>query len=482
MAINPVSIPSAGALEFGHGDVRHFSEGDALGVAELQTPTRMLAQRDVLLATSLNEVIAALNNQEQYVPLPVMHTVLSPSSSEVVANYRIPKGFEARVLNAAVSSIPASSAISLKVTYSPSFGSVAGVSGSTEVVNTTSETESGGVQFNPSGEFIVTITNSGSESAEVVASVVLTMRPLGGSGGLLVGTVVAGERGQPGAQGAPGVGVPGPAGVEGPPGKPGIRYLGVWTVGSGSTSAVRYFKNDAVTYPGGDALASTFIALRDITEAESDNLSEAPLPSEVGKPGYPWGLLARGGVTVGTQGPVGPGGQSGFRIVPVFGTATVPTSGFDSTLSEGDYNGFRTPNSSGSGTATWNNSGSGTPSAFTFGLAEASVSTGTNFVSGMAFLYGSRRIIMRGDLTITLPAKTANSSVDWSDEVVSDPALNVTVALNGTTATLKSGQVGSAPWIDDTVESGKRIYRIKYDGTDPAKLDVTVFGMRTFGV
>lgn len=483
MAINPVSIPAAGALEFGHGDVRHFSEGDALGVAELQTPTRMLAMRDVLLATTLNEVVAALNNQEQYVPLPVMRTVLPPSSSEVVTNYRIPRGFEARVLNAAVSSVPASAAVSIKIVHSPSFGSVVGVTGSTTVVNTTSETESGGVQFNAAGEFIVTILNSGGESVEVVASVVLTMRPLGGSGGLLVGTTVVGERGPPGAVGATGENGAAGVGIEGPPGRPGLQYRGVWVMSGLSTSAVRYYKNDVVTYPPGNTLASSFIALRDITEAQSDAASDAPTAEFVGRPDYEWGLLARGGTTEGATGAQGPGELPGFRVAPVFGNVTIPVTGFNSTLSDGDYQGFKLLNTAGvpsTGTAAWNSNAALPPTELGFQLAEAVVSSTTTYTKGMAFLSGSRRIIMNGSIDITLPPKTSSNSVDWSEEVTSDPALNVTVALHGTQATLPSGQLAAAPWVDDFVEGGNRIYRINYSGPNPAKMEITVFGVRAF--
>lgn len=484
--IKPITIPAAGALDFGHGDVRHYAEGDALGVAELQTPTRMLAARDVMLATTLNEVVAALNNQEQYVPLPVMRTLLAPTSSEVVANYRIPAGFEARVLNAAVSATPPSSAVSLKVVYSPSFGSVTGVTGSTEVVSTTSETESGGVQFSPPGEFIITIANSGGESLEVVASVVLTMRPIGGSGGLLVGTPMQGEVGPVGATGVPGATGAAGVSIEGPPGKPGIYYRQAWVAAGSSTAAVFYNKNDAVTYAG-----STYIALRDITEAESQTGSGEPNFNLADSGTHQWGFLAKAGTGTGSSGAAGPPGSSYFRVVPVAGTASVSTTpgDFDSLPDDGSYKGFRN-----SEPPAWYAANGGN-NTLNFSLVEATISDDPSFLTGMAFLYGSGRVIMQGNVNLTLPVKTVGNSVDWGLEVApgSDTfgsAINVTATLNGTAACFHSNGTlfSPAPWIEEVMLSTgttatrpngqQHTYVVRYSGTEPAKVDIMVFGVR----
>ena len=113
MAIDPVSLPSAAGVNFGEGDVRHFSEGDAVGVPGLSAPTRHLAQRDTLIAEKLNEVIDDVNNKEQIITLPVYRTVLPATTEEIIANFRIAPGYEARVLNAIISSTPVSSEPSL---------------------------------------------------------------------------------------------------------------------------------------------------------------------------------------------------------------------------------------------------------------------------------------------------------------------------------------------------------------------------------
>ena len=54
MAIRPIDLPSAAGIEYGHGDVRHFAQGDAMDVPGLANPTRHLAERDNQLAQKLN--------------------------------------------------------------------------------------------------------------------------------------------------------------------------------------------------------------------------------------------------------------------------------------------------------------------------------------------------------------------------------------------------------------------------------------------
>jgi hypothetical protein len=227
MAIQPVNLPSSAGIDYSGGDVRHFSLGDAVDVPGLSAPTRALAQRDNLLAEKVNEVVSAVNNREQFVPLPVIRTILPPNETVIVTNYRIPAGFEARVLNAVVNTIPASTNSELDVYYNATtFG---GATGSAVITCTPGSEFTGDVSFYPQGEFILALTNTGVVAVEVAASVMLAMRPLGAVGSLLVGnTGETRQVGPPGMTG--GVGPIGPPGTSGM-GTPGMIWDGPWVNG-----------------------------------------------------------------------------------------------------------------------------------------------------------------------------------------------------------------------------------------------------------
>ena len=236
--VEPISLPSAAGLDFGEGDVRHFSEGDAVNVPGLSNPTRQLANRDSLLADKLNELTGEVNNKEQIVPLQMPRLTLPPSSEEVVANFRIPQGYEARVLNAAIGSTPVSSDIELDVMYSTGFGNVSG----TAVVSTSAET-AGGTVFFAAGEFIMTAKNKGSVTLDVTASVIVTMRPVANQQGALLPSVSTVPPGPPGPQGIRGL--TGGIGPVGATGGPGLLYRGDWT---DLPSPFTYNINDVVTH------------------------------------------------------------------------------------------------------------------------------------------------------------------------------------------------------------------------------------------
>ena len=236
MAIKPIDLPAAAGLDYSGGDVRHFAQGDAVNVPGLSNPTRNLAERDNLVADKLNEVVSVVNNQEQFVPLPVIRTTVPPNEEIIVTNYRIPAGFEARVLNAVISASPASTSAELDIYYSDSYGDTTG----TAVVTCTPGSEfTGDVNFYQTGEFIVVLKNTGASTLELSASAMLTMRPLGAEGTLLVGSVIEGPKGQPGTKGPPGP--PGPPGTGGA-GSPGMVWRGPWANGVG------YVVNDVVSY------------------------------------------------------------------------------------------------------------------------------------------------------------------------------------------------------------------------------------------
>ena len=221
--IEPLSLPDGAGLDYGDGDVRHFAVGDAVNVTGISNPTRHLARRDSLIAAKVNELIEQLNNREQLVSLPVVRTVLPATISHVVVNHRVPPGYEARVVSAAISTQPAGNG-KLEIFHSDGYGNSSG----TALVTTLSEFPSSvdapvGTDYRTDGELGVVVTNQGSVPAEIVASVILAMRPIG-----ITSTPL-------------GAGLIAPKGNKGDPGPPGLNWRGHWL--GGGTS---YAKNDGV--------------------------------------------------------------------------------------------------------------------------------------------------------------------------------------------------------------------------------------------
>lgn len=183
--ITPLILPKAAGLDYGNGDVRHLTSTDANSASTISYATRNLAERDNILAQVINSIISEVNNKEQIIDLQVPRISLAASQSIVVLNYRIPSGFEARVLNAVVSSTP-SNLVRLEVLWSSVYGATTG----TSITSTLSEV-SGQTVFYGEGEFIVKVTNIGSSTAAVCGDVQITMRPVAEvQGSLLVPTLV----------------------------------------------------------------------------------------------------------------------------------------------------------------------------------------------------------------------------------------------------------------------------------------------------
>ena len=269
--INPIDLPTAAGVEFGRGDVRHFSESDAVDVVGLQNPTRQLAERDNLLAAKVNEVVSAVNNKEQFVPLSVPRTLVAPGVQEIVANFAIPVGFEARILNASVGTTPLSSSANLVIYYAPGYGNVTGTQ-----LFSTSSTFTSGISFYNGGEFIIALINNGNTHLECVASITLTVRPIGSTAGLLVGSVISGPQGLPGQKGDRGLqGPPGSGGA----GTPGLNWRGSYASGNG------YAPPDAVSFTSGG-----------VTQSYISILSNPATPNSAAPPnGTYWGLLVSAG-------------------------------------------------------------------------------------------------------------------------------------------------------------------------------------------
>jgi hypothetical protein len=390
MAIKPLALPSAAGVNRGEGDVRHFSEGDSFSVPGVSGPTRELAERDNLIAQKLNETIASVNNKEQFVPLPVLRTTLPPNDSLVVTNYRIPAGFEARVLNASIASTPLSSDIQLNIFYAEGFGNSTG-----ETLVTTSDETDSGTSFKQDGEFIIEIRNTGGVTLDVVASVLLTMRPIGEEGTLLVGSVIQGEQGPPGQTG--------PQGIQGPPGtggagSPGMVWDGEWVDGKS------YLPKTVVSFP----LYGTVISSYFCKVAHTADSSNEP-PNTV----Y-WDTVALGsaGTVVGAQGPQGQAGG-----VPTFGAGLITGT----VVPDGDYVGGTSDQGYTGGGSAY---GTTTVSWQQYFLDFGTLATG---VKGLAFIQATFRSVYNGNIKVYLPQITPEGAkVDWNTSNV-----NCQVSMNG---------------------------------------------------
>lgn len=435
MAIEPISIPAAAGIEYGKGDVRHFAEGDAQNVAGISNPTRHLAQRDNILAQKLNEIISVVNNQEQFVPLSIPRTAIPPNDEIVVLNQRIAPGFESRVLSASVAATPVTSDIELNVYYNEGFGGSTG----TSVVTTSSEFD-GGVQFYGEGEFIVTLKNKGSTSLEVAGSVLLTMRPLGAQGTLLVGSTIQGDRGEPGPSGPPGPpGPPSPGGA----GTPGMVWRGVWS------AVINYNANDVVSRDDGTGLISSYIAL-------ASTLNQDPLTNPA-----IWSYVAKG--SMGASGTAGPPGANGTNAeIPVYGSVAVNgtfITGSDWTgLAIDGYNG-----------------GNSLPStAYPVSLNEVSIVSSAGAPKGFATLTGMYRIAAVGSGTLILPKQVYGAKIDYTNAYV-----QVVTVSNGTVPVQIIGSGSYAPLttsIPSTSPNDR--FTVKILGSQPVMTAIVVNGVQ----
>lgn len=390
MAIRPIDLPAAAGIDYSGGDVRHFAQGDAMNVPGLSNPTRNLAERDNLLAEKVNEVVSVVNNQEQFVPLPVIRTTVPPSEEIIVTNYRIPAGFEARVLNAVVSATPSSTAAQLDIFYSNSYGGSTG----TAVVTATPGSEfTGDVNFYQTGEFIVVLKNTGASTLEISSSIMLTMRPLGAEGTLLVGSVIEGQQGQPG--------MTGPIGPQGPPGtggagSPGMVWRGPWVAGS------PYSVNDVVSYQYSGTYGS-WICRAANTASLGVNDPQTDLVT--------WNYVAYGIFQQGSTGPTGPaGGEPQFSNTTV-SAFLVTSASYGTRPYTADYT-----------------AGSLSQPSTTYGIQVSEVvvtdSTGTN---GVAILNASYPTCFSGSISIILPRVDQGATTNYETGNI-----NLIVSVHGT--------------------------------------------------
>jgi hypothetical protein len=413
--IDPVSLPSSAGINFGEGDCRHFSEGDSVSVPGLSAPTRHLAQRDTLIAEKLNEVIDDVNNKEQIITLPVYRTVLPATTEEIIANFRIAPGYEARVLNAIISSTPVSSDTQLNIMWANGFGNVSG----TTVLTTSSEAQ-GGTKFSPTGEFIIEVKNLGDTTLDIVASLILTMRPISGVTSALLPAPSVSPPGPPGRQGDKGL--KGDTGGSGPPGTPGLNYKGRWT---DVTYPITYSENDSVTHDfAGTSGVSTYVCLASHIAAVVNQPQPTITPSPY------WDFIAEAGASgTGIRGAVG---TSGFAFVQNYIQGTITTS---SNFRGDHWNGLDAYMGTYSSLTTLPGKTYGTY------MQEQTLIT-TEAPKGFATLSFFTTACFTGTLGISLPTVAWNgAAVNYVDTSI---ALNVSAhgTFGGTIAIRRAGLIG----------------------------------------
>ena len=435
MAIRPIDLPSGAGLDYSGNDVRHFAQGDAVNVPGMSNPTRNLAARDNALAAKLNEVVSVVNNQEQFIPLPVIRTTVPPGEEIIVTNYRIPAGFEARVLNAVISTTPSSTSAQLNVQYSTTYG---GMSGTAVVTVTPGSEFSGDVNFYQTGEFIVSLKNTGEATLELAASLMLTMRPLGAEGTLLVGSVIEGKPGKVGATGPPGpIGPPGTGGA----GSPGMVWRGNWA------ENVSYYPSDVVSYTYSGTYGSWICRAAHFSNLRFND-SQTDLAT--------WQHVAFGVIgDTGLTGPTGPTGETPTYADTLVLGYIVTASSYVPGVWNSDYTSglIKLPNT-----------------VYDFRLRETVISNATGTPRGMACLEASLQTCFNGSASVILPCVAHGAAVDYTTQYVRCIATaNGTVGyFDGTVPTVRVTDRGNG-------------FGIKIEQQDfPIPVSIALYGVQSF--
>jgi hypothetical protein len=372
MSIEPVNLPDAAGINYAEHDVRHLTQGDELSDVSISAATRNLADRDSALMVGLNLVIAAVNNKEQLVQVPTICCMLPPQASVIMANYRIPPGFESRVLNATVAATPANQACRLDISYGTGYGAKTGVN----VVSTFGEAPLD-LKFFGTGEFIITLVNTGGATLDATASILLTFRPTSDQSGAVLGPGTQGEQGIPGLPGEPGAA--GVAGLTGPQGSPGLVMTGPYN------ALTAYGPRDIATiYQSGTG-----------TSAWVSNATQ----TGVAPPAGPWTVLVKPDAPLqGIPGTPGAAGAAGASAAPIFFTRSV-----DGTIyTQADY----VVSTAEAGYVVV------TAGTHILPMTESSVVGANNM--GMAFLKSQNLLKFKGTLSVKLPSQFYGATVDFT--------------------------------------------------------------------
>lgn len=233
--IKILELPTAGGVDYNGGDVRYPNKTDLDGLSAIVTAIRNLTYRDNVLVGTVNTLVSESNNREQIINIPIPWTQISAGGSVVVSNFRIPTGWEGRILSSSVSS-STPSAVRLEIYHQTTFGN-SGPGGGQLISSTNGEVSH--TTFYGGGEFIVVLVNtSTTTSVSTVASIHATLRPAGViySSILAPSSLTLGSSGSGGGQGASGYsgysglsGFRGSSGYSGPSGTAGADGLNAFT-------------------------------------------------------------------------------------------------------------------------------------------------------------------------------------------------------------------------------------------------------------
>lgn len=393
--IESLILPKAAGLPYGNGDVKHLTSTDANSAQTISFCTRNLAERDNILASTINAIIAEVNNKEQIIDVQVPRVSLVTGQTLVISNFRIPSGFEARVLNAVVASVPTNVG-RLEVLWSSTYGATTGET----LVSTLSEV-SGQTTFWPEGQLAIRVTNTGSASIEVLGDVQITMRPVAVlQGSILVPSIITSTSGS-GESGASGFsGQSGYSGARGASGFSGYSgYSGESAAAFSITSAsfVMPSSGNNVTITVDD---SSWISTGQVVYVETAGyflVLDTPTSTSVQIQNLGYSGNAAGATVIATTKQLSPGGLQGasggsptyatnncqYHVVTSPGTAY--TAG---TLVSGPWDYSAAPAAN---------------STTDISCAEVVVRNGS---SGLLSLNVQNRTVFAGTLYIDLPAKT----------------------------------------------------------------------------
>lgn len=458
--IESLVLPKAAGLPYGNGDVKHLTATDANSAQTISFCTRNLAERDNILAAAINQIIAQVNNKEQIIDIQVPRVSLVTGQTLVISNFRIPAGFEARVLNAIVASIPTNVG-RLEVLWSSTYGASTG-----ETLASTLSEISGQTTFWPEGQLAVRVTNTGSSAIEVYGDVQITMRPVAVlQGSILVPSIIPSGGSGSGESGASGFS--GQSGYSGARGASGFSgYSGY----SGNSSAAFSITSSSFVMPSsGNNVTinvddSTWISVGQVVYIETAGYFEVldtPTTTSVQIENLGYSGNAAGATVIATSQQLSPGGLQGASSgSPTYSSnnceyhVVTPGAPFYTagTLVSGPWDYSASPAAS---------------STVDIACAEVVVKNGS---SGLVSLNIQNRTVFAGTLYIDLPAKsdTTPSLHNWLTSetlltaVVNDPR-------DGGTAVTNPATVFASP------SSSKR-WGVFVPGATPRPVSLTLSG------
>lgn len=376
--VQPLNLPDAAGYEYAGGDVLHTLPDAPLDWATISFATRNLAYRDNKLAEKLNAVISVVNNRETPVNMPAVRTTLAPGQDVVIANLRVPAGYEVRVLNLAVSAQPNTGVVLAEVLWNTTFGSVDGT-----VISSTYSEFGAGTSFYSAGELVLRISNGGDQLVDAVASALFSLRPVADQDGAIFGPGVQGEKGDTGATGL--TGERGDAGPPGPPGLVGVAFRGPYS------AVFAYSLNDVATYDWGAIGVASYICT-------IPNTGIAP-PTPSYAPSAYWALLSYTPPAGGVEKVIAPiSWAGGSSLNTLFGAFYAP---YDGEIIRAYASVTTAPGSN--GVTVDITDGSGAVQTRTLNIPSGSFTAATTFASPYAMSTGSLVRLKFTGVNVTTP-------------------------------------------------------------------------------